>query len=357
MMLNKILKSKYFPVLCLGLINLLVAYFYIKLPFRAYEDFITYQNAVDFFEGHGSILADKVLTRLLTMPLSLLLGWIVGFGNLGKGFVIMNIIFYFLVIWIFYKLVFEIWKNKNIALISTILLQSNFWFFSYGAAYSADLGGHFFFFLANFFAVKYFFSNSQKYFYYTIFSSSIGMFFKEFGALGMMTLGMLILFSSFSWKDKFYKISEAAILFLILPGIYHLWFYFKFDYTYFDWFIIPVKIGAETKSRFSLMIKVLGWLYLVGWPIFLFSLWKIKKYFKTLDYKIVISLLPASLAFFAWPMFMQRTAFVLVPWLAICSGFGLSKIKNNYIVALILMIYILVGYNTVPLLKIINLPF
>ncbi len=341
----------------LAVINLTIAYFYIKIPFICWSDFLTYQNAVNFITGNEVISFDRLFARLLTMPLSLFIGFALGFGNLAKGFVIMNIIFYFAVIWIFYKLVFEIWKDKIAALASTMLLQSNFWFFSYGAAYLADLGGHFFFLSSSFFAVKYFLNNEKKYFYYAVFSASIGMFFKEFGALGMLTLGMLILFSDIAWKKKFIEILRAAAWFLILPGIYHLWFYLKFDYTYVDWFMVPVEIDSETKSSFGLMVKVLGWLFFAGWPIFLFALWQIKKYFKKQDYKIVLAMLPASLAFFAWPFFMQRTAFVLVPWLATCCGFGLSKIKSRHIIAIILILYIIINYNIEKLIKIINLPF
>src|SRR3989339_76137 len=263
-MIKSIIKSKYFPVMILAVINLTIAYFYIKIPFICWSDFLTYQNAVNFITGNEVISFDRLFARLLTMPLSLFIGFALGFGNLAKGFVIMNIIFYFAVIWIFYKLVFEIWKDKIAALASTMLLQSNFWF-------------------------------------------------------------------------------------LILPGIYHLWFYLKFDYTYVDWFMVPVEIDSETKSSFGLMVKVLGWLFFAVWPI--------KKYFKKQDYKIVLAMLPASLAFFAWPFFMQRTAFVLVPWLATCCGFGLSKIKSRHIIAIILILYIIINYNIEKLIKIINLPF
>ncbi|PJA01682.1 hypothetical protein COX74_01360, partial [bacterium (Candidatus Gribaldobacteria) CG_4_10_14_0_2_um_filter_41_16] len=65
-----------------------------------------------------------------------------------------------------------------------------------------------------------------------------------------------------------------------------------------------------------------------------------------------------SLAFLAWPALTQRIAFIIVPWLALISGFGLSKIKNNYIIGTILIAYALINYSiTTFLIKIINLPF
>lgn len=328
------------------------------MPFIDCSDYATYVNAVNYIKGLECNI--NPFNRLLTMPLTLLSAvfFSVFTGNLDSGFVILNIIFYFLIIIIFYKLVLEIFNSHKTALISAILFQSNYWLFSYCSAYLADLEGHFFFILTNFFAVKYYLKKNKKYYYYAIMSSVIGVFFKEFGALGMISLGMVILLSNFSWQRKFSELLKAAVLFIFLPGLFHLLFYFKFGYSYFNWYGVNLD-SYNTAEMYNIisMIKVLGWVYLAGWPVFLFSLWKIKRYFKLDDYKVALVLLPASLAFFAWPLFMQRTAFVFVPWLAIYTGFGLSKMKNKYIIALILVIYILAGYNMELLLEVINLPF
>ena len=95
-----------------------------------------------------------------------------------------------------------------------------------------------------------------------------------------------------------------------------------------------------------LLIKVLGWLFLVGWPIFLLGLYQEYKNFNWTRFKIFVALLPASIAFMAWPGLTQRIAFIFVPLLAMISGFGLSKIKNKYIIILILISYAVVGYLT-----------
>jgi len=101
----------------------------------------------------------------------------------------------------------------------------------------------------------------------------------------------------------------------------------------------------------------LGWLFLAGWPVWLFGLWQEKKFLDRTRAKILLALLPASLVFLFWPTFTQRIAFILVPWLAMIAGFGLSKIRNSYLVTAYLAVYILINYHIDWLLKVINLPF
>jgi len=174
----------------------------------------------------------------------------------------------------------------------------------------------------------------------------------------------LILFSNSYWKKKFKEIFIAGLLFLIPLTIYYLGFYLKFHYSYFNWFsynfdtFIKSPINQEAKYSFILLIKVLGWVYLIGWPVFLWGLWQEKKFFDKSRIKILIALLPASLMFLVWPSLTQRIAFIFVPWLALISGFGLSKIKNKYFILSFIILYIVINYS-IPsfLIKIINLPF
>jgi hypothetical protein len=351
-----IYQHKYFPILLLATINLLVAYFFIKKPFWASSDYFTYESAVDYIRGVGgeAVYLNRILTMPLTIGLASFLGVFV--GNMGNGFVLLNVFFYFAIAIVFYELARLVFKNSQIAQVATVFLLGNYWLFSYGAAYSGDKGGIFFFLLANFFALKYYFSRQKKYFFITIIIASVGVLFKEFGALGMIALGMAILLSNYTWKEKFKQILEAAILFLILPALFHVGFYLYYHYSYFDWYDVALTV-TNTLYTIPMFIKVLGWLFIAGWPIFLYSLPKIKKHFKVEDYKIAIMLLPASLSFFIWPLFTQRTAFVLVPWLALYTGFGLAQIKNKYIIYFVLAFYVIIGYLTETLLPLINVPF
>jgi len=258
-------------------------------------------------------------------------------------------------------LAYLIYRNHLIASLSSILFFTNYCMNNYGITFRTDIAGWFFFLLATFFAVKYFKEKNKKYFYLAILASSIGVLFKEYGALGMISLGILILFSPISFKEKFKDILKAAGLFLLIPFLYHLFIYFRFHFSYFDWYKYAFGVVINNPERpgidwsFILLVKVLGWLFLAGWPVFDWGIYQEYKNFNKTRAKILLAILPASLAFLAWPGLTQRIAFIFVPWLVMVSGFGLSKIKNRYLIGAIIVIYLLASYYTRPLMVMINL--
>ena len=368
----KIIKSQYFLLFALATINLLIVFTFLAQPLELNGDAPTYLAAMQFLQGKevdqslcGEDTDILVKTRILTTPL-MLYGSIFFSkftGSEYKGMFLINIIFYFLIIYVFYELVYLIYKNSQIALLSSILFFGNYCLYHYGTTYRTDIGGWFFFLLATLLAVKYFKnSESNKFYYLAILSASIGVLFKEYGALGMIPLGILILFLPNNFFSKLFKILKAAFLFLIIPGLYHLFIYLQYGFSYLDWYgfsysgVINNPSAPGIDWSILLLAKVLGWLFLVGWPIFAWGLYQEYKNFDKQRAKILLAILPASLSFLAWPGLTQRIAFILVPWLAMISGYGLSKIKSKYLIVFIVVLYMLVGYLTRPwLLQMINL--
>ena len=278
--------------------------------------------------------------------------------NILASMAIVNVLFFFLAILVFYKLVFEIYKDSKTAFFASALLFSNYYIINIYNAFIADMGGRFFLLLTNLLVVKYFLSSRNSYYYLAILSASIGVFFKEFGGLGLISLLCLILFLKINWKEKLKKIILAGVLFSISPFIYHLWFYLHFDFSYFDWYKFNIyDYTTNNVHGLAIFVKVMGWLFLAGWPFFLWGLWK---EYQNSDIKrkmVLIGLITCVSFFFAWPVFMQRTAFVLVPWLSMIAGYGLGFIKNKYLPFLLLVIYLIINYNIERLLSVINLPF
>lgn len=363
--IERLLKSPFFYLFILAGLNLAAAYFYIKTPFTLLSDSPSYLSAMQFIKGAK---IDAIpYNRLLTAPLMLYLSIAASFfaGSLYGGMMMVNIIFYFAIIYVFYKLVLEIYQNEKVALLSSVFFAGNYCLYNYGTAYIADMGGWFFFILGTYFAVKYFCGNAaRKYYYLAIIASIIGVLFKEYGALSLISLLLLILASSLPAKRKKTEIITAAFLFSFALLAYYIFFYFKFSYSYFDWYFFAANKymvspnSMPSQYSLSLLIKVLGWIFLAGWPVFLYGLYHEKKLFNKTRAKILAALLPASLAFLAWPALTQRIAFILVPWLSLTAGFGLSKIKNKYAVAAFLLFYILINYSITPfLIKAINIPF
>lgn len=363
--ISNFIKSPYTFLLILAIINLIIVFSLVKAPLQGNGDLPSYLEAMKFLQSKSygeEFMINRVLTSPLMLYSSIFFGYLV--GGEQTGMLAVNLIFYFLIVIVFYKLVKLIYQNEKVALFASILFFANYCMFSYGTTYRVDIGGWFFFLLGTLFAVKYHQSQlrNKRAFVYSVLSAVIGVLFKEYGALSLISLSFLILFSSVDFKEKIKKILGAAALFIIIPGFYYLFFYLKYNYSYFNWYFqiidIYVKNPRTPDIQYHpiLLIKVLSWLFLAGWPIFLWGLYQEYKNFIKERAKILLALLPASLTFLFWPALTQRIAFIFVPWLALMSGFGLSKIKNRYLVISILVIYVLVNYFTRPwLLSIINL--
>ena len=355
--IKNIIKSKYFLLYALGILNIAVALYVIKISLWS-SDSETYLSAMKYLQG--AKLDELPYNRLITTPFMLFASIFLSFmtGSLFNGMLAVNLIFYFLIIYVFYKLVFEIYQNEKIAFLSSVLFLGNYAIYNFGIAYLADMGGWFFFILGSWLALKYYRGhNDKKYYYWAILAAGVGVLFKEYGALGLISLCLLTLASAYGWRKKIKEIITAGFLFALIPLLYNLIFYLKFNYSYLDWYFFNVDAHGQSYNLI-LLIKVLGWLYLAGWPIFFYGLWQEKKYFEKTRATVLAALLPASLAFLAWPALTQRVAFIIVPWLALISGFGLTKLKNNYLIAAILIIYIIINYSITPfLLDAINLPF
>lgn len=358
------IKSHYFLIFLLAVANLLIAFFLIKTPLALNGDAPSYLGAMNVLQGkdfdraaYGADTGILVKMRILTTPLmlygSIFAGKLV--GGEYNGMFLINIVFYFLIIFVFYNLVEAVYADRLTAFLATILFFANYCLYNYGTTFRTDLGGWFFFLLACLWAVKYYKEPSkEKYFYWAIVSSSVGVLFKEYGALGMIILGILIFFLPAGFKEKFGKILKAAVLFLIIPGLYYWFIYCRFNFSYLDLYKFaltktiynPVSPGMDWSA--VLLVKVLAWLYSVGWLIFLWGVYQEYKNFDKTRAKILLAILPASLSFLAWPSLTQRIAFIFVPWLAMVSGFGLSKIKAKYLVVLILLAYVVFNYLTRP---------
>ena len=304
-----------------------------------------------------------IYNRLLTAPLFIFLTSLFSFifGIYGSMFFI-NIIFYLAATVSFYLLANEVLQNKKAAFLSSFFIFLNYDIINFGIAHLTDMAGWAFFIAASFLAVKYFNRQEKKDFWLAVIISSIGVLFKEYGGLGMISLVFLIGFSLKGKKEKIKEMSVAILTFLSVLAAYHLFFYFYFGYSYLDWYGFNLNYYlANPASRknsydFILLVKVLGWLFLAGWPIFAFGLIKIIKEKWNKEGIVFLALLPASLFFLAWPVMTQRIAFVLVPWLALVSGFGLAKIKSDFTLIFFVFFYALSSYLTGYLMGIVNVP-
>jgi len=272
-----------------------------------------------------------------------------------------NIGFYFLTTLFFYWLAKEVLEKKVAAGLATVLVITNYALINFGIAYLTDMGGWFFFIATSYLAVRYFKYENKKDYWGVILLAIVGFLFKEYGGLGMITLITLIGLANKIKREKIIEILKAIIIFGLAVGVYYLIFYLKFNYTYWSWYVFNLDYYAFNSSlaetySLTLIIKVLGWLYSIGWLWLIWRWWEIKNLDKKT--KIILGgMLPASLMWLIWPALTQRIAFILVPWLAIVSGWILYRFKSKWMAGGVVLLYILINYNIQTLMEVINIPW
>lgn len=357
-----VLKNKYQLIILLcGILAIFVSFFYIGYSSELGSDATEFKQASEFLSS-GSVVSPQILiNRVLTSPLFLRASLLVDLftKDIRVSFSIVNVLFYLMLIIAFYHLVLEIYKEEKVALISTLLVVFNYYVIDPGNAHLADMSGWFFLIISTYFAVKYFNTPNKKFYFLSILFSAIGVLFKEYGGLAIINLGLLIILSDFSWREKIKQVIVASLLFIIPLLGWHIFAYFKYHITYFDKFkyveAISSAPGYQSKSLI-IFIKILGWLFSVGWIAFLYGFWKEIEIKNKNRLKIVIACFPATMTFLIWPAITERLAVILLFWLALIAGFGLSKIRW-YVLYPFLLTYIWFNCNIKILIAMINLPF
>ncbi|MBU2037074.1 glycosyltransferase family 39 protein, partial [Patescibacteria group bacterium] len=287
-------------ILLVAVFSLAISYFYIGYVPRLEKDALDYYAAANFLQGRPTA-APVQMNRVLTTPLFLysVIFLQAIFGNYILGLVIFNIVFFFLCLAAFYWLAKEIYDSKKTALWGALLMVTNYYFIDPGNAHLADMAAWFFFLVSTGMAVRYFRTDQRQFFFLTIALAAIGFLFKEYGGLGIISLGILVLISSAAWKQKIKDILLAGVMFSVPFLCYHLFVYFHYHYSYFDWFAavrsLSSQAGREASRSLALLVKVFGWLFSLGWLAWLVG---VKEEIKTGDKaheKLMLALLPASL--------------------------------------------------------------
>ncbi|MFA5889108.1 MAG: glycosyltransferase family 39 protein [Candidatus Paceibacterota bacterium] len=362
-MVDFMLKNKHILFLILlAIFCVFISYFYIGYNPSLGSDATEFKEAGVFLSQGGQVSREALMNRVIPSPLFLYISIVVNYflNDFASSFSIVNMFFYILCIFAFYFLALEIYKEKKVAVISTVLVLFNFYVIDPGNAHLADMSGWFFLILSTYLAIKYIDTFIRKYYYFAILFAVIGFFFKEYGGLGLINLALLILVSDLPKRQKVKDILGAVVLSAIPIFSYHIFAFFQYHVSYFDKFInvvtnSPSNPDYQSKSL-VLLIKILGWLFSFGWFAFLFGAWEEWKIKDKRRLKILLACFPATLTFLIWPAITQRLAVILMFWLSLITGFGLSRVRW-YILYPFLGLYIAFNYNIKILIDKINLPF
>jgi len=327
-------------------------------------DGITYVQAINVLRGDVvplSFVPNRILTTFFGLESIILFSKI--FGSIEAGWLILNIILFFILNITFYKLVLCIFKSDWTAFLASSFLVLNYGMIFFGLDYWMDIGGWTFYIISLCFILKYIETGERKSLLYSSLFIGVGVLFKEYAFLALIPMVVILAYENWFNLIKMFKKSLALVFISLIP-IATVYFYVfeKFRYTYVDWlsmnnnyYIYNSRIIEYIKS-FGSLYNVLVVLVLGGLYYFFHNRDTIVPEKKTQVFivSIVVSVFPV----FMWPAITQRILFITVPAMLLVASFLFKKQENYWWLFLfVLVIYAVFNFNMSYLLFNFNLPF
>lgn len=331
----------YILLFLLGLLNLLV--FYILFGFHPNNDTQSFIWTIERFRGLDSPFHPN---RYLNPFYPVVGSTVLAFVNPAMSIIITNIIFYFGILFLTYKLIAKVFKNNLVGFLSSLFIVTAYPVIRYGLTQVQDMGGYFWFVLS-LYAGWLWKENKKDYWLYVGGAAvALGMLTKESGAMGAIFIGILILLFSANLKARALNLLKfSAIPFFTL--VINQYRGEKIGYNSGQWFVDNWHAYAAANYNFFKWLGVNITTYNLLWIFIFLGIYFLIKNFKTIDKDIKIYLLAIlipSLSYFAWPLFIGRTVFISAWLLVPVAAYGLYNIylKNDYFKYLFLISAVLV---------------
>ncbi|TSC91507.1 MAG: hypothetical protein CEN90_305 [Parcubacteria group bacterium Licking1014_17] len=322
------------------------------LGVKKYDDTGFYLSAMQQIQGKTPLYSESQYTfqviPMLNNPAIIIIAVLVGkiFGSELFGLFLTNLIFYIATAMIFYNLALVIFSDRKRALLASIFWAGNNVILRFGiGAYLVDMGGWLFYIAVLYLAVRFYRSQESKFAIMCGLVAAIGLFFKESGGIGILSLITFILLSPQSIRNKIILIIKSC-LFFIINIAYHFWAYFTHGYLYFNRYETVLTNFAPHQKLINIT-KTAGYLFSIGWFLGLIGFFDgINKKIENIpDYrKIFYGLLPPAMIFLAYPAYDIRVISVTIPLLSIMAAAGLTRFKSKYFTYSIITLYVILNF-------------
>ncbi|MHB1316302.1 MAG: glycosyltransferase family 39 protein [Minisyncoccota bacterium] len=353
--------DKYKKIL-LGLLLLVIISVILFLKPVVAGDGITYRDSISFIQT-GDKTTDFSPNRLLTtvggLYVIIFLSKI--FGSVLSAWFFMNAVLYVLLVYVFYKIIFILHKDKRVALVSSLFLAFNYGLISFGVNFLMDIGGWFFYVLSLYFTLNYSWSHERKYILLASSAVGIGLLFKEYAVLGVIPVAVFLVYENFRSVSDMVKKSIIPALFALVPSLLlYLYIYIKFDYTYLDW----INTNAERYGNINRVVQYIKCfgsllnLLIITCIGGLYQIWKERMIIEKRILIFIVASIVSFLPLFLWPGITQRVLFVSVPAIIILSSFFIKRyIQYKWVWVFILLLYFVINFTMDSfILSFINLP-
>ena len=332
-------------------------------------DGLSYVEAIKVLQGESApvnFVPNRILTTFLGLDSVILFSKI--FGSIEAGWLVLNILFYFILNIVFYKLILLVFKSEKTAFLASLFLATNYAMISFGLDYWMDIGGWLFYVLALYFSLKYLQTSEKESLLYSALSVGVGGLFKEYAFLGIIPMAVILIYENWPHSIMIIKKSFVPALFALVPIlVVYIFVYEKFDYTYATWFSFNTGYASQYYFYFSKIIEYiksfgslynfLAFLVIGGAYYFIRNQRKLVSEKKTQVF--ILSVILSTLPIFTWPGITQRILFITVPAMIIVASFLFKKFEKQWWIFLPLLVLYIVANFTMDafILPNFNLPF
>ncbi len=364
------MKDKYKILLLFILIFLSVFSVYALNP-KIEGDSLLYVNSIEVLETGvqpTGFIPMMILTTYLGLKLIMFFNFFT--GSIATSWSIVNALLYITMGLFFYSLLKRFIKDTQVAFISALFFITNYAAVSFGLAFMMDIGGWAAYVASIYFSYRYLENESldnNKWLYASSIAIGIGGLYKEYAFVAYVVLWGILVFKNWrQWGKIFWK-SVATLSIALGPFfVMNIYTYFYFDqYTYIDWFMHNQHTYTY-QNRLVEFIKSFGSIYNFAWPLFLGGFYMLlvqtREIFRTknIDKNILFLWLVVASGFsvLLWPV-VTRVLFITMPGIILISSLFVKKIeKNIFIIAPILVVYIIASFlMDAFILDFVNLPF
>ncbi|MES2216174.1 MAG: glycosyltransferase family 39 protein [Patescibacteria group bacterium] len=361
-------KSKIFFLSFLVIVSALcfLRIFFLDLSITPESDAATYVQAMHILNGTENIplgyVPNRMLNTFVSMHTVLIFGAI--FGGLERGWLIMNLLFFFAFNAIFYLILKRIFESDKVALVGGLFLAANYGLVDFGVGYWMDISSWTFYLATLYCVLRYWQTKEYRMLIYASIAVGVGATFKEYALLGVIPIAWAIIQNEWPHVLRIVQKGIVPALISLVPVFLVYIFVFKtYGYTYADWlaanhehYVYVSRITEYIKSFGSLYtflaIAVIGGAYC--WVRYGTQILTEKRVHMFIA-SVILSVLPL----FLWPGITQRTSFITVPAMIMVASFFFKRFEKQWWVWIPVLIVYAAGNFLMDsvILPGVNLPF
>lgn len=344
-------KNRYLiSLLFFGLVVIIISSFFST---KIYIDTLAYQNIINLFQGKEVIdlPAGPQLQKIIRPMAPLIEVGLSKFFNQPPPFFLQNVVFYIACLFLIFKIVDHVYRDKKTALLAGIIWGSSWIIWAFSLTSLVDTGGWFFYLLSIYLILLWSRIRDKRLLLLSGLVVFIGALYKEYALSGAIFFFVyLILLKNINFVRKiktFLIFLSPSLLYLVVQIFIGL----KFNFTYIDLIVFGVTKNREITYEFFPTILNLLLTVNMAW----FLIWKgafreVREKNKTRR-SFILAITASSLTFFLWPFPAARITYISAPLLALLAARFFNFEKHFERLAAIIFVLVYFSFNLLIYIK------